>query len=70
MRIRYFDVLDHYEVMEALVLEEVGNCIQFVRLPEALEVVVPAKFQAQPYTYEDLGKGMETDERQWFQLED
>lgn len=55
--------------MEALVLEEVGNCIQFVRLPEALEVVVPAKFQAQPYTYEDLGKGMETDERQWFQLE-
>ena len=56
--------MDRYEVMEALVLEEVGNCIQFVRLPEALGVVVPAKFQAQPYTYEGLGKGMETDERQ------
>ena len=61
--------MDQYEVMEALVLEEVGNCIQFVRLPEALEAVVPAKFQAQPYTYEDLRKGMETVERQWFQLE-
>lgn len=56
--------MDRYEVMEALVLEEAGNCTQFVRLPEALEAVVPAKLQARPYTYEDLGKGMETDERQ------